>query len=119
MSRPVHKAREYLRKHGETLDDYDGSCGELADKVIGPSDHIIYVEPACLWRYHMVPLIDGLIHDAWCAGPPLPLKEWLIKLCGHDEVTLSLDGEDIYHGPASDFVSQTPLTLPENDQCRN
>lgn len=98
-----HLARAYLRSHGQTLEDWDGDCGGLADEVIGSNDHIIYVEPACLWRYHMVPLIAGLIHDAWCDGPPIPIKEWLIRLCGRDEVTVSLDGDDIYTGPANRF----------------
>lgn len=99
----MHRAKEYLRTHGQTVDDWDGVCGELANEVIGPDDGIIYVEPACLWKYHMVPLIDGLVHDAWCDGPPIPVKEWLIRLCGNDDVTVSLNGDDIYKGPASRF----------------
>jgi len=99
----IHRARQYLKRTNQSLDDYDGICGELANEVMGPNDHIVYVEPACLWRYHMVPFINGLIHDAWCDGPPIPIKEWLIKLCGHDDVTVTIDGEDIYTGPASSF----------------
>lgn len=94
-------ATEYLRQNGQTIDDWDGICGELANEVMGPNDHILHVEPACLWQYHMVPLIDGLVHDAWCEGPAIPVKEWLIRLCGCDVVTVALNGMDIYHGPAN------------------
>ncbi len=98
---PVNLASRYLQDHGQSLEEWDGICGELANVVIGPNDHILHVEPACLWKYHMVPLIDGLVHDAWCDGPAIPIKEWLIRLCGHDYVTVALDGVDIYTGPAS------------------
>jgi hypothetical protein len=100
---PVHRARQHLQDNGQTLDDWEGICGELANAVIGPNDHIVHVEPACLWKYHMVPIIDDLVHDAWCDGPPIPIKEWLIRLCDRDVVTVAIDGVDIYSGPAGDF----------------
>jgi len=108
-----HLAREYLQANGQTVDDWDGDCGGLANEVIGPSDDIIYVEPACLWRYHIAPLIDGLVHDAWCDGPPIPIKDWLIRLCGHDEVTVTINGVDIYSGVASEFCAK--LCANENE----
>lgn len=100
----MNRATEYLNRHGQSLEDWEGFCGELADAVIGPNDHILYVEPACHWKWHMVPLINGLVHDAWRDGPATTIKEWLIGLCGRDVVTLAIDGKDIYSGPAELFA---------------
>ena len=96
-------AAKYLREHGETVEDWDGVCGELADRIIGPDDDIIYVEGEIGWRFHMVPLIGGLIHDAWCEGDALPLTEWLAKMFGPAWVEISLNGDTFYEGRASEF----------------
>lgn len=98
----MNLATEYLKRHGETVEDWDGCCGSLADKVIGPNDSLIWVEgPSIKWRYHMVPLIDGLIHDAWCEGDALPIPEWLTKMFGGEWVQVSENGDTFYEGPAN------------------
>lgn len=115
-------AAAFLVSRGETVEDWDGVCGELADAVISPNDHIVHVEPACLWRFHMVPLIGGLVHDAWCAGPAIPINEWLIRLCGCDDVTVAIDGVDIYSGPANEFSlggGGGSETSPRHDATEN
>jgi hypothetical protein len=100
----MNLALQYLRRNGQTVADWSGACGELADKI-GTDGDIIHVElpEEFNWRYHMVPLIDGLIHDAWCPGDALPLKEWLAKMWGDAWVTVSKNGDDIYDGPADEF----------------
>lgn len=107
-SRPrvANLAAKYLHEHGETVADWDGVCGELADAIIGPDDDIIYVEGEIGWRYHMVPLIGGLIHDAWCDGDALPLAGWLAKMFGDSWVTVAQNGDDFYEGPASEFKDE-------------
>jgi hypothetical protein len=40
----MNKAADYLASTGETVDDWDGMCGELAGKILSPRDHIIYIE---------------------------------------------------------------------------
>lgn len=113
----MNKAHEYLQAHGETVDDWDGACGELGDKILSPGDAVIYVEgPGCPWRYHMVPLIEGLIHDAWCPGDALPLHEWAYKMfCG--EITIALNGDDIWTGDA-DEVPHDLLALHPNPSTK-
>jgi len=101
----VNRAHEYLKSRGETVADWDGNCGGLADLIAGDNAEMIWVEgPAIEWRYHMVPLIDGLIHDAWCEGDALPIGEWLAKMFGDEWVEVSKNGEvTIYEGPANQF----------------
>lgn len=100
-------AQKFLRDRGETIEDWDGVCGELADAIIGPNDDIIYVEGEIPWRYHMVPLIGGLIHDAWCEGDALPLTDWLAKMFGDSWVEVSRNGEVFYEGSANEFRTGT------------
>jgi hypothetical protein len=104
-SRP-NLAHEFLRGRGETVGDWDGVCGELANELVGPEDSIIWVGGDIQWRYHMVPLIGGLIHDAWCEGDALPLAEWLAKMFGDSCVTVAQNGDDFYEGPADEFKDE-------------
>lgn len=96
-------AAKYLADHGETVADWDGICGELASAVMRPGDSLLYVEGDIAWRFHIAPLMDGLVHDAWCEGDALPPREWLTKMFGDAEVEVSLNGDTIYAGPASEF----------------
>lgn len=98
---------QYLADRGETTADWDGLCGELADRVIGPRDQILYVEGDIPWRYHMVPLIAGLVHDAWCPGEALPPRAWLRQMFGDGAwVVVALNGDDIYEGPAAGYSAE-------------
>lgn len=104
----MNVATHYLKTFGETTDDYVGCCGELANVLCQKDDHILYVEGDAVfvygWRYHMALLRDGLVHDAWCEGDALPVKEWLIKMFGPDlGVEVSLDGDTIFTGRCKDF----------------
>jgi hypothetical protein len=101
--RAENLATKYLREHGETVADWDGICGELASAVMGVADDLLYVEGEIAWRYHMAPLICGLVHDAWCEGDALPPREWLEKMFGEADVEVSLNGDTIYRGAASAF----------------
>lgn len=104
-------AREVLERNGETLEDYDGMCGELADQVfhlVGDDRRCasLYIEGLLLnaaWNYHMVALVDGLVHDAWLPGPPLPPAAWVAATAGGCPVTVSLNGEDVYTGNGDRF----------------
>ena len=113
MSEPVvHLAREFLRKRAETVDDWEGVCGELANEVITEKDSIIHVDGCVRWRYHMVPYIDGLVHDAWCPGPPLPVKEWLRAMFPGECVEVLLNGDVVYYGMVEDFEEMELSTKP-------
>lgn len=112
-SRP-NLARAYLEKAGETIEDWDGICGELADKVMGAGDDVLYVEGEIGWRYHMVPLIDGFVHDAWCPGDAIPPKAWLAKMFGDSSVEVSLNGDTVYTGLVSNFTDKLVLNPDKN-----
>ncbi len=105
----VNLARQFLESNGETTGDYDGNCGGLCDLVISADDDIIYVEGWLPndWTFHMVPLIKGLIHDAWCPGDALPLDEWLKKMFGDRAVEVSFNGDTFYHGRADKLEIHT------------
>lgn len=77
MSAPHNLALDELRLLNETLDEYEGLCGELCDRVLARHHgSILYVAPigqtlsmtsagGYEWTYHMVPVVDDLVHDAW------------------------------------------------------
>ena len=100
----IHAARAYLQANNETLDDWKGVCGCLVDAIAEPGDSIIYMEGDIPWDWHMILLRDGLIHDPWCEGDPLPLKAYLEKMFGLGAwVDILLDGEPFYTGEVKDF----------------
>jgi len=93
-------AAKYLLDRRETVADWDGVCGELANAVMRPGDDMLYVEGDIPWRFHMAPIIAGLVHDAWCPGDALPPREWLAKMFGAAWVEVSMNGDTFYSGPA-------------------
>jgi hypothetical protein len=91
-------------KHKETLDDYEGCCGELVDQMmhwLGEKKiDILYIKPAAecdmalndIWSYHMVSVIDGIVHDAWFPELLLPPEEYVKKAfwCGMPTLSIIL-----------------------------
>lgn len=65
----------------ETLEDYEGMCGELCDVVMHrvPGAEILYVhlDVHPEWTYHMVPVVNGLVHCAWFPALILPPREYI------------------------------------------
>lgn len=127
----MNLASQYLKDHNETIADYETICGELADAIASDGDDILYVEPHGdfplipltliggneIWKYHMVLLRDGLVHDAWCEGAALPPCEWLIKMFGAaTDVEVSLNGETVFTGPCDEFKFQVRLPDLETGQ---
>ena len=84
-------ALQILEELGEELEDYEGFCGELADQVLhrNPDAQILYIKPAYEfgflnykddgWRYHMVAVVDGIVHDAWFPELLLPPEQYVEK----------------------------------------
>jgi len=83
-------ALEELRILGKELEDYNGHCGELCDDVLHRHHKakILYIaathEPDLIvsvaghaWDYHMVPVVDGIVHDAWHPDLLLPPLEYV------------------------------------------
>ena len=76
MSSSANLSICYLLQHNESLSEYEGYCGELTDAIIHwlgeQRVRIMYIKgdesgfgPDCSWYYHVVPVIDGRVHDAW------------------------------------------------------
>ncbi len=88
-----------LAASDETVEDYEGCCGELCDAVMHrvPGAEILYVhlDTHPEWRYHMVPIVNGLVHCAWFPGYILPPSEYvLVAFFGHCN-KWSITGEDL------------------------
>ncbi len=100
-----------LHDGAETVADYEGICGELADAVLhlvsasGDEDgQILYIdlEDHPEWRYHMVPIVDGLVHCAWFSDLMLPPKEYVKEAFPGLMVEWSVtDAETGDHGPTT------------------
>lgn len=106
-------ATQYLRDHNETLKDYEGLCGELANVIAKdiPDSKIVYVGgPAVFdttaWTYHMVVMVEGVIHDAW-RRRAMPLAEWLQKFDCEWPIEIMIDGEEVFEGLCEDFSFNT------------
>lgn len=104
MSSSVNLAVRYLKDHGETLEEYDGFCGELVDAIIHwmgeQRVRIMYLKgdcdgigPDCCWSYHMVPVIDGRVHDAWFPALVVPPDEYLLAAFPGQDPEVSFYGE--------------------------
>lgn len=105
----MNLATEYLRANNETLADYDGICGELANVLqkVTPNSKIVSVSgvgvfDTTAWTYHTVVMVDGVVHDAW-RKDALPLKRWLRKFDCEWPVEISIDGEEVFEGLCKDF----------------
>lgn len=88
-------AVQILEETGQTLEDFEYCCGELADEVLHrhPDAMILYLEPedqlyplADLWSYHMVPIVDGIVHDAWFPKLTLCPQEYVRKAFPNENV---------------------------------
>ena len=99
-------ALQLLEDQGESTDEYDGMCGELVDAIIHwlgeDRVSIMHVDahdndlvgPCELWRYHMVPVIDGIVHDAWVTELILPPVEYAKLAFPTQSLRLSFYGVD-------------------------
>ena len=88
-----------LAASDETLEDYEGICGELCDMVMHrvPDAEILYVDldthPE--WKYHMVPIVNGLVHCAWFPTLIVPPRKYVfVAFLGYKK-EWSITGKDL------------------------
>lgn len=68
------------------LGEWEFCCGELADQVLHarPDGQILWVDlpghPK--WRYHMVAVVDGVVHDAWRPNVMEPPAQYVRRVFG-------------------------------------
>ena len=113
----------YVREHGG-MDAFQGLCLLVAVRVAeqhGGQVAVVRCQdgsrlfPAQLdygvdWRYHAVPVVDGLAHDAWTSGDAMPLHGWLAhQFPSHDLVVSTLSVGELRAS------AQAALTLFSND----
>lgn len=86
----MNLAERYLQETDQTFRDYDGSCMELVNDMMGwvkQPYHHIWIEGAegqdikpsyrrRVWKYHAVMIVGGLVHDPWF-GDALELDSYL------------------------------------------
>lgn len=99
----------------DTLEDYDGQCGELADSILHAATRagikkqaILWIEAVdagaggllaprdhgAYWRHHMVAVIDGKVIDPWFNGPEMYPKRYVKTMFPGQVVTFSMVEED-------------------------
>ncbi len=95
----------YLERYKKTLDDYFLRCYDLSSEVkewlkgqkIKCDIKFVYSDKAYsnlnskfnnTWSYHAIPVIDGVVHDAWC-DKVLELREYVLYMFEHDRFIVS------------------------------
>lgn len=94
----MNLAVQFLEQEDSAIDSYDGCCGDLVDDMmhwLGEDRvRIMYIKPSnskhalireldsppfqvFVWRFHMVAVIDGKVHDAWTPEAVLPPDEYI------------------------------------------
>jgi hypothetical protein len=106
---PQNIAVQYLDESGETIADYHGDCHDLASNILDwcadESVEIMYMEPVgwngnlpyryWTWDWHMVIVLDGVVHDAWFPDLMLPPSEYLEEAFPGVEVTFNIQDHAI------------------------
>lgn len=102
-------AIQVLEEIGKSLEDFEGLCGELADEVLHrfPDAKLLVIEPEDWvnglaverdgfgWDYHIVPIINDAVHDAWFPELVLSPKEYIQQAFpGRDDVKAKIYGKD-------------------------
>lgn len=100
----------FLESTGKTIADYDGNCDWLVADVMGwTEDEVVeamYMEPAAwgktlpwqegwTWEWHMVAIVDGVVHDAWFPDLMLPPSEYIDEAFPGLEVTFNLQSHTV------------------------
>lgn len=106
----MNLAHEYLKSSNQTLRDFPGLCGELANEMlqtIAPNGQLVSVSgigvfDTTAWTYHTVVMVDEIVHDAW-RKRPMSLKEWLEKFDCEWPIEISIDGIEAFEGLVSEF----------------
>ena len=66
------------------LPEWDGCCFELMSEVLceHPGGDILWVDlkSSHKWMFHFVPVLDGIVHDAWHPYAMLPPGEYVEKV---------------------------------------
>ena len=104
--RPRNLGLDFLNRECAALSDFDGLCGELVDGIVGwlgeslvvimyidPGDNLI-PRPGDMWRYHMVAIVDDLVHDPWYPDLVLPPQEYVERAFPGQDLEISFSGEE-------------------------
>lgn len=85
--RPANAALRVAEANGG-LEEFEGWCLELTDAVMwefedGTVD-VLWVDLVGHphWKYHAVPVIGGVVHDAWNPGVMLPPPQYVERVFG-------------------------------------
>lgn len=91
-------ATAFLLSQNAQLEDYEGYCGELVNDILNSLNGVSNVSILHLegvnkenlqsitgyeWNYHMVLVIDGMIHDAWHPDV-VPVGQYLLNFTNSD-----------------------------------
>lgn len=94
----------YLERYKKTLNDYYLRCYDLASEVkewlkaqkikcdikfVYADDHVnLESNFNNIWSYHAIPVIEGIVHDAWC-DKVLELREYVTYMFVQDRLIIS------------------------------
>ncbi len=131
MTSPRNLAAEYLKEKSETREEYEGFCGELCDGIIHwlgeDRVSILYVQPSSssddliygleLWRFHMVAVVDGLVHDAWFPDIVAPPHEYAAAAFEGQSFELQITDPDGYLVPCQPSPSHAQHAKGAGNFC--
>ena len=130
MKKKPNWSIKWIASQGSTVEEYDGLCAYVANGVRSMLGNervrILSVESQPYWptlfhRYdgklhewvfHQVPVVDGVIHDAWAPTLRLTPSEYAsIAFPGQQPLLLPalIFGEKSKKSGAGDFSHRTPL----------
>lgn len=104
----MNVSTKYLEDIGDTVKDWDGSCLELADRLLHLYEdaNLVYLDNlegydilsngGYYWSYHAVIELDGKIHDAWHPEIVLPLEGYIKEVFPDQELGVLLHGNQQY-----------------------
>lgn len=100
-----NKAIKFLNESCQTIEDYFGMCSALVDDLIHEYGEdrvkILYIKPVrstvlrldhYAWRYHMVAVIDGLVHDPWSPDHVKEPESYIRLTFNSQDVSWSING---------------------------
>ena len=123
---PSNLSRQLIASLGGDLMSWWGGCVPLADAVLDEHGGGLFLciecahgAPARLqglgggrWSRHVVPVVDGVVHDAWSHLPPMPSADYLLAHFSGEKIL----AHTIPHEQGVDAIFSAWVNLPAKSE---